>query len=202
MKLTPLFCSLALSYAQTIFPLTTSSVSFTLKPIATGTSTAKLVPFDIDFTSIPGYQTDSNVFLEASNSTWTSEVQVFDDGSTYTSFLSVSWPKGEGPGAVATGNNIWSACLITLPHLFDQLGITDPGNGSCFDVAASVCLYKILSTVISLWDMSIGGQTNVSESALANACSVASSNIIEKSECFGSSANYAQHLQSKPALFM
>ncbi|KAI9740058.1 MAG: hypothetical protein M1818_004809 [Claussenomyces sp. TS43310] len=200
MKLAVLYLALSFAHAQSIFPITATSVSLTLTPIATGTAVVTLVPFDVDFTSLPDYQTNNSVFVDNLNSAWTSEVTVYDDTQNFLSFLSLSWPDGEGPGAPAVGHDdeTWSACLIAFPDLFSQLNITNAGNGTCYDVMPSECLYYILTNILSLWDMSIGGHTNVTDAALAQACQVASSNILQSTQCFGQSANWTENMRGYP----
>lgn len=181
----PFFLSLSCIYADIILPVTTTSVNFTSPAIATGVSSVTLIPFDVDFISLPDYQTES-AYDRYSNSIWTTKVAVYDDTENFDSVISLSWPAGKGPGAPPVANKTWSACVIAMPDLFTKLNITSQGNGTCFDVVDSDCLYHLMTTALSYWDSSIDGQTNLTDSVLTQACkSAAGLPLI--SQCFGRS---------------
>ena len=105
-----LFASFGHSYSQVIFPVTTP-VSFTLEPIATGASVVTMVPFDLDYTSLSGYESNTSVLYAALNSKWTSEVVVFDDSENFDSFLSLSRGRTEK----APVQHLWGETTLGVP---------------------------------------------------------------------------------------
>lgn len=156
-------------HGQEIIPVT-QTVQYPSAAIATGTGSATLVPFNVDLTAQPNY-TDYNVFQRYSTSVWESKVAVIDDSSSFNSFVSLRWPRGEGPGArpVAPGKE-WNGCVIALPQLFELAQPTSSGNGSCIDVLNGDCVATLTSNAMSMWEVSIRQESSLTPAAYARAC--------------------------------
>ncbi|KAJ6785863.1 hypothetical protein PWT90_10962 [Aphanocladium album] len=167
--------------AQNVYPLT-KQVNFPPHPIATGSARASLVPFNVDLTSIPGYQNQS-VLDKLSTSVWESQVEIYDDGKNFLSLVSLSWPQGEGPGAAAVhATKLWNACAIVLPGVFNSSATAAPGDGSCFDVFPAECLNELMSATLVSFASHLFGAVNVTESLLTEACWRASQ--VPSTKCF------------------
>lgn len=178
---------LAAVQGQEIIPLT-QTVQFTSAAIATGASTATLVPFNVDLTAQPDYH-NYDVVQKYSTSVWESRVAVYDDydSESFLSFLSLLWPNGEGPGAGPVNvNKTWNGCIVAIPDLFDRVGATSRGDGSCFDVVDNGCLYNIMADASTLWETALRQETSLTRDTLARACRSVN-DLLLVSSCFKSS---------------
>ncbi|KAJ3499821.1 hypothetical protein NLG97_g7 [Lecanicillium saksenae] len=168
--------------AQDVYTLT-KPVNFPPHPIASGSAHASLVPFNVDFTSLPGYQ-NQTVLDKLATSVWESQVNIYDDGKNFLSLVSLSWPQGEGPGAAAAhATKLWNACAIVLPGVLNSSVSSAPGNGSCFDIFPTDCLHELMSVTLISFASRLFGAANVTQSLLKEACSRASQ-IPSTSKCF------------------
>lgn len=146
--------SLWLGIAQSEqFIAVTGTVENPPPAVATGTTSARFVPFNVDYTAQKDWRT-WEVFDTARTSTWKSTVSVHDDGDKFVSFVSLEWPEGEGPGAPSVGDDKqWNACVLFIPDLYDHLGLQGPGNGSCFDIVSPSCLADLTSYPSTNWNI-------------------------------------------------
>lgn len=185
MRPIPVLTGLWFGIAQSlqIFELT-SSVEFSSPATATGVASATLVPFNVDFTAQPDFRT-LEVLERSLTSTWESRVSIYDVEDKFVTFVSLQWPRGEGPGAPPIGDNKqWTACVIAMPDLFTRMGVQTPGNGSCFDVAQPECLKHIESYVARTWDVLIREERPFSVASAARVCGEFES-IPFPPSCFG-----------------
>jgi hypothetical protein len=189
---------LAAVQAQQILPVT-QTVKFPSAATATGVSSATLVPFNVDFTNQPDYR-NCNVVQEYSTSVWESRVAIYDDSESFSSFLSLLWPIGQGPGArPVAANKTWNGCIIAIPELFDRVGATGHGNGSCFDVVDNDCLYNIMSYAAASWETALGQESSLTPAALARACSSIDSLPLTPG-CFAKSSQDVSSVKGKRIL--
>ncbi len=158
-----------IAQSQSILPVT-GTVEFSTTATATGTASATLVPFNLDLTGQPDFR-NPGVLQKSLTSTWESRVSIYDDVDKFVSFVSLQWPRGEGPGAppISDGKP-WGACVIAIPDLFSQLGLKNPGNGSCVDVLNPDCLANMEDYVARTWDALIRVERPFSVASAARVC--------------------------------
>lgn len=172
--------------AQDIIPVT-QTVQFTAAAVATGSSFATLVPFNVDYTAQLDYR-NSSVLDKYSTSVWQSRVDIYDDSESFNSFVSLQWPNGQGPSPAPVGiSKDWRACVVAIPDLFDRLGVTNSGNGSCFDVINDYCLYNMMISASAIWESTIRQTTSLNDTVAAKACSNINSLPLAPG-CFGKSS--------------
>lgn len=137
-------CWMPVMAALQVFRGSTETAHFTSAPLSVGSVNQLLIPFNVDYLSVPNY-TDPAVLDKYCTSAWDTSVAVYDNGVDADTYLSMSWRQGQGPGASAMRgrDRSWSACVVAIPGLLDRVTVTGKGNGSCFDVAPPGCLYGL-----------------------------------------------------------
>ncbi|KAJ3493592.1 hypothetical protein NLG97_g4635 [Lecanicillium saksenae] len=152
--------------------------------LANGIANINMIPFDIDFLSISDHSAQSTI-AKYSTSKWEIGVAVYEDNEQFDTFVDVSWPVGEGPGAKTLVNgDPWNACAIVLPGLLEILNVAGPGNGSCVDVIGKPCFESLVSLAWARYSNALGSVRNPTEETLEKACRFASQ-LPLVSECLG-----------------
>lgn len=162
----------AAAQGQQIFAIEEPS-HFKTAPLAAGRTSQLLIPFSLDFLSVPN-RTDPDVVERHRTSTWESSVFVYDNDGFVESYASLAWPGGQGPradGAGAAAELPWSACVVAVPGLLDRLvGEGGLGNGTCVDVAQAECVSGIISYAQMMLQSSLNSARDGDSDAAERAC--------------------------------
>lgn len=181
---TSVVCSLwiAATQALQIFPVPEIS-QFQTDPIAVGSAIESFVPFHVNFLAAADHD-DPAVVDKCRTSPWDTKVAVYDNVQNANSYLSISWRSGEGPGAISGDPSMpWSACVLTMPELFEHVTVTGQGNGSCIDVANATCLYGLESMAQAAFAAALGQVESFTPDQVAEAC-LSIQELRISSDCF------------------
>lgn len=166
-RLAALLCGslwLAVAGGQQIFAIKEPS-HFKTAPLAVGRVSQSLIPFSLDFLSVPN-RTDPDVIEKHRTSIWESSVYVYDNDNFVESYASLAWPGGQGPRADGSrrSSKPWNACVVAVPGLFDRLVVKGQGDGTCFDVAEDYCVSAVMSYARTMLQISLNSVDNVDDS--------------------------------------
>lgn len=148
----------------------TETVKSTSTPIASGGSSATLIPFNVDVVGPPDHRMDESIG-NFYTSVWESKVSVHETSDSIQSFVSLKWPDGQGPGAAPiSANKTWNACVLAMPDLREIVGAPGPGDGSCYDLVYPACLESMASLVSRTFLAYLGSSKPITPESVAYAC--------------------------------
>ncbi len=100
-------------------------------------------------------------------STWNTTITVVDAGSSsYQSYLSLSYPAADGPGANNTAN--WGICAVALPGLLSFLDNTSPTDRSCDQILNDACWKSFLVSLGGAFEDSLTNRDDSSTELAGN----------------------------------
>lgn len=139
----------------------------TLPVVASTSVSAGYFPFTISPETALNADINTKEFFQIASSTWNTTMTVVDAGSSsYQSYLSLSYPAADGPGANNTAN--WGICAVALPGLLPFLNNTSPTDRSCDKILNTACLHFLLVNLGGIFQDSLTNRDGSSTEIAGN----------------------------------